>query len=66
MSKVRGNGLEEPPRVRGQGRGLRGATPRPRPGAAAGRSYPTPEARGSGQEDQPTSKEWWVHWFRRA
>ena len=25
----------------------------PRPGAAAGRSNPMPEARGSGQEDQP-------------
>ena len=48
---------------------LRGATPRPRSGAAAGRSYPTPlcprpwavagrtnptpKARGGGQEDQP-------------
>ena len=31
----------------------RGATPRPRPGAAAGRSYPTPEARGGGQEELP-------------
>ena len=27
--------------------------PRPRPRAAAGRSNPTPEIRGSGQEDQP-------------
>ena len=25
----------------------------PRPRAAAGRSYPTPEARGGGREDQP-------------
>ena len=25
----------------------------PRPGAAGGRSYPTPEARGGGWEDQP-------------
>ena len=31
----------------------RGVTPRPRSGAAAGRSYPTPEARGSSREDQP-------------
>ena len=31
----------------------RGVTPRPRSGAAAGRSYPTPEARGGSQEDQP-------------
>ena len=46
MSKVRGDGIEEPPHVRGQGKC-------PRPGAAAGRSNPTPEARGSGQEEQP-------------
>ena len=26
---------------------------RPRPGAVAGRTNPTPEARGSGREDQP-------------
>ena len=26
---------------------------RPRPGAAVGRSNPTPETRGSGREDQP-------------
>ena len=45
-SEVRGGGREELPRVRGQGRRLRGATPRPRPGAA-------PEARGGGQEEQP-------------
>ena len=31
----------------------RGATPRPRSGAAAERSYPTSEVRGSGQEDLP-------------
>ena len=31
----------------------RGATPHPRPGAAARRSYPTPEARGGGREEQP-------------
>ena len=31
----------------------RGATPRPRLGAVAGRTNPMPEARGSGQEDQP-------------
>ena len=40
----------------GEGGRLRGDTPRPRSGAAAGRSYPTPpkpEARGSGQEEQP-------------
>ena len=30
----------------------RGVTPRLRPGAVGGRSYPTPEARGGGREDQ--------------
>ena len=52
--------------VRGQGRWLGGATPRPRPGTAAGRSHPAPKARGRGREDQPTSKEWLLHWHRRA
>ena len=37
---------------RGQGQQPRGATPRPRLEAAAGRSYPTPEARGSSREEQ--------------
>ena len=41
------------PRIRGQGRRLRGAIPHPRPGVAAGRSNPMPETRGSGREDQP-------------
>ena len=36
-----------------QGRWPRGATPCPRSGVAARRSHPTPEARGSGQEEQP-------------
>ena len=31
---------------------LRGATPRRRSGAAAGRSYPVPKARGGGREEQ--------------
>ena len=31
----------------------RGATQHPRPGAAADRSYPTPEARGRSREAQP-------------
>ena len=52
MSEVRDDGRAEPPRVRGQGRRLRGAIPHVRPGAAARRSNPTPEARG-GQEEQP-------------
>ena len=60
---------EELPRVRGQGQRPRGVTPHlrsgaaarrryptplsPRPGAAGGRSNPTPQARGGGWEDQP-------------
>ena len=36
-----------------KGRRPRGVTPCPRSGAAAGRSYPTSEARGSGWEEQP-------------
>lgn len=27
---------------------------------------PGNEARVGGQEDQPTFKEWWMHWLRRA
>ena len=46
------NGREERPHVRGQGTRLRGDTQRPRSGAAGGRSFPTPEARGGGGEDQ--------------
>ena len=54
MSEVRRGRREEIPSVRGQGRRLEElVTPRPRSGAAAGRRYPTPEARGSGWEDQP-------------
>ena len=44
-SKVRGGGREDLPRVRGQGRWPRGATPHPRPGAVAGRSNPTSKER---------------------
>ena len=40
-----------------EGRRPRGVTPRPRSGAAAGRSYPTSEARGSGPEEQPHIQE---------
>ena len=35
----------------------RGATQLPRPGAAAGRSYPHPEARGGGLEEQSQVQE---------
>ena len=55
-SEVRGGSREELPRIRGQGWRLRGATPhppRPRPGAAAGRT-------------NPTSKEQWLRGRRRA
>ena len=70
-----GSGQEELPhsKVRGSGQECqavtaqeqpRGATPRPRPGAAAGRSYPQPETRGSGWEEQPQVQgvvAAWVH-----
>ena len=51
------NGGEELPHVRGEGRRPRGATPHPRPGVEAGRTYPTPEARGRSQEEQPHLQE---------
>ena len=60
VSEVRGGGREELPHVRGQGQRSGGGTPRMRPGMAARRSTPMPEARGSGWEDQPTSKEQWL------
>ena len=53
----RRNGGEELPHVRGEGRRPRGATPHPRPGVEAGRTYPTPEARGRSQEEQPHLQE---------
>ena len=59
---LKGSGQDELPHVRGQGQKpgvphaqravAKGVTPHPRSGAAAGRSNPTPEARGSSQEDQ--------------
>ena len=39
-SKVRGSGREEPPRARGQGWRLGGATPRPRSGGCVGAGGP--------------------------
>ena len=73
---------EELPYVRGQGRQPRGATPCPRLGAAAERSYATCEVREGSQEElpptpcprqgaaarrsYPTSKEQWLSWSRRA
>ena len=47
------NGEEELTHVRGQGLQPRGATLHPRLGTAAERSYPMPEARGCGREQQP-------------
>ena len=60
----RGGGQEALPHVRGQGQWPRvqavmaqeqprGATPRPRPGEAARRTYPMPEARGRGRGEEP-------------
>ena len=39
--------------VRGSGRRRYPMPLSPRPGAAGGRSYPMPKARGGGREDQP-------------
>ena len=51
MSEVRGNGLEEPRHVRGQGQGPGGATLHLRPGVAAGKINPHPRSGGcTGQE----------------
>ena len=47
------SGLEEIPDTQGQGQQPRRATTRPSSGAVAERSYPTPEVRGSGREEQP-------------
>ena len=44
---------EELPHVQGQGQRPAGATPCQRPGAAVGKSYPTPKAKGGGWEEQP-------------
>ena len=49
-SEVRGRSREDPTP---EGWRLRGVTPRPRSGVAAGRSYPASEARGGGWEEQP-------------
>ena len=44
---------EELPHNRGQGQRPGEATPRLRPGVAAGRTYPMPEAKGIGREQRP-------------
>ena len=51
MSEVRGSGRECQAAMAQEQ--LREATPCPRSGAAAKRSYPTPKARGGGWEEQP-------------
>ena len=51
MSEVRGSGRECQAAMAQEW--PRGATPHPRSGAAAERSYPTPKARGRGWEEQP-------------
>ena len=53
MSEVRGGGREELLHIQGRRRWPRGATPRPRPRTAAGRSYPAYEVRGDGREELP-------------
>ena len=52
-SEVRGSCREKLPHVRGLGQQPRGATPHPRPGAAAGRT-------------NPTSKDRWLQGCRKA
>ena len=44
---------EELPFAQDQGQWPRGATPRPRSEEVAETSYPTPEVKGGGQEEQP-------------
>ena len=45
---------------------LRGATPHPRSGAAAKRSYHTPKSGVAAKRSNPTSKEQQLCWHRRA
>ena len=57
------------PQAQGQGRQAGGTTPgpqHPRPRAAAGRSNPTPEARGGGREDQPHIQGAMVAWVQEG
>ena len=44
----------------------RGATQCPRSGAAPERSHPAPEARGSGQEEQPHAQEAVAAWAQEG
>ena len=52
-SEVRGGGREDQPRVRGQGLRPGGPTPRPRPGAAAWRSYPASKSGAAAGRSYP-------------
>ena len=47
------SGQEELPHPRGQARRPREATPCPKSGAAAEKSYPVPKVRGGGREQLP-------------
>jgi len=62
------SGQEELPRPRGQARWPREATPCPKSGAAAERSYPVPEVRGGGREQLPhlPGKEQWLNFAGEA
>ena len=64
MSVVRGSGQECQTATAQEW--LRGATPRPRSGEAAERSYPMPEARGDGREDQPHVQEAVAAWAQES
>ena len=65
-SEVRGRSQED---TMPEGQWPRGGTPRPRSGAAAGRSYPTPlspRPRVAVGRSNHTSKELWLRRRRRA
>ena len=53
MSEVRGSSRKELPHVGGQGQWPRGATPRLRSGAVAGRNYSMFKVRRGGGEEIP-------------
>ena len=58
--QIVGNSSETLPHVRRQGWWPRGATPRPRSGVAAERSYPTSQVRGGGREElSPAQGQGW-------
>ena len=60
------NGGEELPYIRGQGGQPRGDTQRPRSGAATRGVIPRPRPGVAGGRSYPTSKEPWLHGCRRA